>query len=78
MEFGVEVFAMLIMKNGKRQMTEGIELLNQWKIGTIGQNETYKYLGILEANIIKQLEMKEIFLKRVPQENEKTSRNQTI
>ena len=28
---GIEKCAMLIMKSGKRQMTEGIELLNQEK-----------------------------------------------
>ena len=28
-EFGIEKFAMPIMRNGKRQMTEGIELPNQ-------------------------------------------------
>ena len=34
MEFGLEKCAMLIMRNGKRQMTEGIELPNQEKIQT--------------------------------------------
>ena len=41
---------MLIMKNGKRQMTEGIKLPNQ---------ETLDYFWILEADSIKQAEMKE-------------------
>ena len=40
-------------------MTEGMELPNQEKIRTLGEKETYKYLRILEANIIKQVEMKE-------------------
>ena len=31
MEFGIEKCAMLIRKSGNRQMTEGIELLNQEK-----------------------------------------------
>ena len=31
MEFGIEKCAMLIMKSGKRQMTEGLELPNQEK-----------------------------------------------
>ena len=39
-------------------MTDGMELPNQDKIRTIGENETYKYLGILEADTIKQVEMK--------------------
>ena len=40
-------------------MTEGIELLNYDKIRTLGENETYKYLGILEVDTIKQVEMKD-------------------
>ena len=47
------------MKSGKRHMTDGMELPNQDKIRTLGKNETYKYLGILEADTIKQVEMKE-------------------
>ena len=50
---------MLKMKSGKRQMTEGIELSNQEKIRTFGENETYKYLGILEADTVKPAELKE-------------------
>ena len=36
-----------------------MELPNQVKIKTIAENETYKYLGILEADTIKQVEIKE-------------------
>ena len=50
---------MLIMKSGKQQMTEGIELSNKEKIGTLGEKKTYKYLVILETDTIKQTEMKE-------------------
>ncbi len=50
---------MLIIKGGKRQKREGIELPNQERIRTRGEKENYKYLGILEADIIKQVEMKE-------------------
>ena len=46
------------MKSGKRHLTDGIELPNQEKIRTQAENETYKYLGILEADTIKQAEMK--------------------
>ena len=35
-----------------------MELPNQDKIKTLAENETYKYLGILEADTIKQVEMK--------------------
>ena len=58
MEFGTEKCAMLVMKSGKRHMTDGRELPNQDKIRTLGENETYKYLGILEADTIKQVKMK--------------------
>ena len=47
------------MKSGKRYMTDGMELPNHDKIRTLGENEIYKYLGILEANTIKQVEMKD-------------------
>ena len=53
MEFGMEKCNMLIMKSGKRQMTEGTELPNQDKIRAIREKEPYKYLGILEADTIE-------------------------
>ena len=43
-EFGIEKCAMLVMKSGKQQMTEGIELQNKDKIRTLREMETYKYL----------------------------------
>ena len=33
-------------------MTEGMELLNQGKIRTLGDKEAYKYLEILDADTI--------------------------
>ena len=59
MEFGIEKCAVLVMKSSKWHMTDGMELPNQDKIRTLRENETYKYLGILEADTIKQVEMKE-------------------
>ena len=56
MEFGIEKCAMPIMKSGKRETMERIELPNQKKER---KKENYKYLGILEADTIKQVEMKE-------------------
>ena len=63
MEFGIEKCAMLVMKSGKRQMTDGMELQNHDKIRTLEENETYKYLGILEADTIKQVQMKDTIRK---------------
>ena len=59
MEFGIERCAMLVIKSGKRYLTDRMELPNQDKIRTLGEKETCKYLGILEADTIKQVEMKE-------------------
>ena len=47
------------MKSGKWHMTDGMELPNKDKIRMLGENETYNYLVILEADSIKQVEMKE-------------------
>ena len=44
MEFGIERCTMLIIKSGKWQMMDGIELPNQEKIRTLREKETYKYL----------------------------------
>ena len=59
MEFGIEKCAMLVMKSGKRHLINGMELPNQDKIRMRGEEETCKYFGILEADTIKQVEMKE-------------------
>ena len=58
MEFGIERCAMLVRKSGIRHLTDGMELSNQEKIRKLGEKETYKYLGILEADTIKQEKMK--------------------
>ena len=53
MEFSIEKCAMLVMKSSKRHLTDGMELLDQDKIRTLGEKETYKYLGIWKAETIK-------------------------
>ena len=50
---------MFVRKSGKRQVTDGMELPNPDKFKTLAENETYKYLGILEADTFKQVEIKE-------------------
>ena len=47
-----------MMRGGKRQMTKGIELPHLEKIRMLGEKEMYIYLGILEADTLKQVEMK--------------------
>ena len=51
------------MKSGKRRITEEVEQPNQVVIRMLGEKEIYKYLGILEADTIKQQEIKEKMLK---------------
>ena len=75
MEFGIEKCAMLVMKSSKRHMTDGIELPNHDKIKTLGENETFKYLDILEADTIKQVEMKDKIRKEYLR---RTTRDKTL
>ena len=63
MEFGFEKCSLLVMKSGKWHLTDGIDLPNQDEIRTLAENETYKYLGILEADTIKKVEMKKYIQK---------------
>ena len=51
------------MKSGERHMADEMELPNHERIRTLDENETYKYLGILEADTIKQVQMKDTILK---------------
>ena len=69
MDFGIEKYAMLGMKSGKRQLTDGMELPNKDKIKTHAENKTYRYLGIFAADTIKQVEMKGKNVKKKSQEN---------
>ena len=59
MEFDLEKCAVPVMKSGKRHLMNGMELPNPYKIKTLKEKETYKYLSILEAETIKQEEIKE-------------------
>ena len=69
MEFGIEKCAKLVMKSGKRHLIEEMELPNQDKIRTLWEKETFKYLGILKVDTIKQVEIKEKKLERISLEN---------
>ena len=60
-------------------MTEGVELQNQVVIRTLGEKEIYKYSEILEADTIKQTEMKEKNLKKgISEEPENYLRQNSI
>ena len=75
MEYGKKR-AMLIMKNWKRRMTEGMDLPNLEKIRTLEEKKMCKYLVILVVDTIKQVEMKEQIIKSISEE--KATQNQTI
>ena len=62
MEFGVKKCGIAIMKRGKLIESEDINLSNGESIKAIDL-EGYKYLGILEADKIKENKMKEMFSK---------------
>ena len=62
MEFRVKKCGIAIMKRGKLVESEDINLGNRESIKAIDL-EAYKYLGILEADKIKENEMKEMFSK---------------
>ena len=53
------------MQSGKRHLTDGMELPNQDKIRSLAENETYKYLGISEADTIKQVKIKNKIKKNI-------------
>ena len=65
------------MKSGKLLRTDGMKLPSQDKIKTLAEIETYKYLGILEADTIKQVEIKDN-IKKISQENYKTTRYKAL
>ena len=78
MEFAIEKCAIPVMKSGKQQLADGMELPNQDKIKTLTESETYKYLAILEADTIKHVEMKKKFKKNISGELINYSRQNSI
>lgn len=58
MEFGIEKCATLFIKRGKTTHHQGIELPDGKTLKALKEGESYKYLGILEADKIKNTEMK--------------------
>ena len=78
MEFGIEKCAMPVRNSGNRHMTDGMEQSNQDKIRTLGENETFKYFGNLEADTIKQVEMKGKIPKNISEELENYSTQNSI
>ena len=59
MEFGIDKCGILVMKRGRYKKSEGIRLPNDQEIKEINVDNGYKYLGILEADVIKDKEIEE-------------------
>ena len=59
MEFGVEKCAVLTMKKGKMINSDGIALPNKTKMKEMKEGDSYKYLGVIQADGMKHHEMKE-------------------
>ena len=60
MQFGIDKFALLIIKSGKRTACEGISLPDNLVIKSLEEDGSYKYLGILEADHWKKMEVTNI------------------
>ena len=58
MAFDIEKCAMLVMKKEKIVKSVGIELLDSKVIKLLEEGESYKYLGILEADKFLEEKMK--------------------
>ena len=58
MEFGIEKCAMLVMEKGKVVKSVGIELPDGKDIKWLQEGESFKYLGILEADKLLEKKMK--------------------
>ena len=58
MEFGTEKCAMLVMEKGKIVKSVGIELPDGKVIKSLQESESYKYLGVLEADKFLEEKMK--------------------
>ena len=58
MEFGIKKCAMLVMEKRKIVKSVGIELADGKVIKSLREGESYKYLGILEADKFLEEKMK--------------------
>ena len=58
MEFGIEKCAVLVMDKGKIVKSVGIQLPDGNVINSLQEGESYKYLGILEADKFLEEKMK--------------------
>ena len=64
-EFGIEKFAVLVIEKGKIVKSVGIELPDGKVTKSLQEGESYKYLGILEADRFLGEEIKLKFLRSI-------------
>ena len=62
MEFGIQKCAMVEKKRGKMIQSNGIDLPEGQKLKSLEEGG-YRYLGILESDKVKSVEMKDILRK---------------
>ena len=65
MEFGIEKCATLVTEKGKIVKSVGIELPDSEVIKSLQEGESYKYLGILEADNFLEEKMKLMFQRNI-------------
>ena len=58
-KFGIEKSVVPIVKTGKMTQSEGITLPDDTNITSLKEGEGYKYLGVLEADVMLHRQMKE-------------------
>jgi len=59
MKFGIEKCAVLIIKRGKVTQSERITIPDDMIRRSLKEHERYKYLGVLEADVMLHKQMKE-------------------
>ena len=75
MKISIEEYGMLIIKNWKRNTTEGLELPNQEIISALWVKENCIYEELMEKENAQIIRMKK---KKVPQKNKNTNREQVL
>ena len=59
MQFGIDKYPMFVMKKEKKVKSDGTQLPNDKVIKSLEEGESYKYLGVLEADEVMVNEMKD-------------------
>ena len=63
MEFGIDKCAVIQMKRGKLESSDGLQLPDGSKVPALETKDTYKYLGILQNESVRNKQTKDIIRK---------------